>query len=87
MKYRYKPVINPVKRPCEPAIRLIQPQNGSLRLNYLCILYPLGSPTGVLKLPYVHVPGCTGRVVHDAATVQGGPGGYTGWYRVGIPGG
>ena len=60
-------------------------------LEYGCVLRPLGSPSGGLKLSYVHVPGvtATGRPVRRGdGQRQYGPrygymGGYTGWV---IPG-
>ena len=80
--------LNPVKRPCKPVKQVNQPQYGHLRLVYLCVLLPLGSPTVTSNrvLPLLHgrrtaCSRCGGT--GPGAWLGGYWGGYTGWV---IPG-
>ena len=91
-KIGHKTSLNPVKRPCKPENGVIKPQIPFLRLNYPCVLLPLGSPTSCQKRSYVHVPVVSGpaqqrrwaRVWSQGGYRVGIPGGYTGWVMGGL---
>ena len=77
-----------------PVFTRIYPYLPVLSALYLCVLTPLGSPTGLPKRSYVHVrgvpgpvvgPGCARAVVPGGCTRVGIQGGYTGCYTGVLP--